>query len=121
MPWVKQFDRDEVLERAEQAFWVGGYEATSLETLLDRMGIQKGSFYATFKSKHRVLIESLNRYIQERYSGFDELAAKYPPLVALERHFNEILRECCGADGDRGCFLVNIALELGATSPCATW
>jgi TetR/AcrR family transcriptional repressor of nem operon len=112
MPWEKQFDRDEVLDRAEQTFWLGGYEATSLETLLDRMGIQKGSFYATFASKHTVLIESLNRYIGQRYASFEEAAAKDPPLEALERHFQEMLKECTGQNASRGCFLVNIALEM---------
>lgn len=48
MPSTKRFDVDEALDRAMETFWEHGYKATSMCTLLDGMGIQKGSFYATF-------------------------------------------------------------------------
>lgn len=114
MPWEKQFDRDEVLGRAADAFWENGYEATSMEKLLGSMGIQKGSFYATFSSKHSVLIESLNRYILDRFAGFNKLAQQYPPLEALEKHFDDVYKESSGKRGNRGCFLINEALELAS-------
>ena len=52
MPSTKQFDVEEALDRAVDTFWEHGYQATSMCTLLAEMGIQKGSFYATFSSKH---------------------------------------------------------------------
>jgi TetR/AcrR family transcriptional repressor of nem operon len=109
MPWEKQFDREEVLGRAVRAFWAKGYEATSMEALLGQMGIQKGSFYATFRSKHDVLMEALRHYNKERFNWFEKLARQYPPLEALERHFDEILEE---SKEKLGCFLMNTALEL---------
>jgi TetR/AcrR family transcriptional repressor of nem operon len=112
MPWEKQFDRDEVLNRAKLAFWAGGYEGVSLEKLLGSMGIQKGSFYATFGSKHEVLLESLRRYVSERFTEFDGLAATYPPLEALRQHLDIVLAESNGVAGSYGCFLVNASLEL---------
>ena len=48
MPWEKQFDHDEALSKAMGAFWAHGYEATSMQDLVDCMGVNRGSLYATF-------------------------------------------------------------------------
>ena len=112
MPWEKQFDRAEALQRAQRMFWKTGYEKSSLSVLLRGMGIQKGSFYSTFRSKHKVLVEALQLYIQQRFDSFLALKASQPPLVALRRHLDEVLRESTGADRFMGCFLVNCATEL---------
>src|SRR5262245_35472896 len=112
MPWEKQFDRAQALQRAQRMFWKTGYEKSSLSVLLRAMGIQKGSFYATFRSKHKVLVEALQLYIQQRFESFLALKANQPPLVALRRHLDEVLRESTGPDRFLGCFLVNCATEL---------
>ena len=80
--------------------------------LLKGMGIQKGSFYATFRSKHHVLVETLQLYIDQRFASFRALSAKAPPLVALRRHLDEVVEESTGPDRFMGCFLVNCATEL---------
>jgi len=112
MPWEKQFDKSKALDRAQDAFWEGGYEATSMAVLLKRMGIQKGSFYATFGSKRQVLLEALERYVEARSSGFGALHAAPSARAALERHLRALAEEACTSRGDRGCFMVNTALEL---------
>ena len=47
MPWEKQFDEKAVLDKAMQAFWSRGYEATSMQNLVECTGINRGSLYAT--------------------------------------------------------------------------
>jgi len=44
----RQFDRDTALERAMDTFWTKGYGASSVQDLLDAMGINRGSMYDTF-------------------------------------------------------------------------
>jgi TetR/AcrR family transcriptional regulator, transcriptional repressor for nem operon len=112
MPWEKQFDRTQALQRAQRVFWKTGYEKSSLSLLLRGMGIQKGSFYATFKSKHSVLVEALQLYIAQRFDSFLALKENHPPLIALRRHLDEVLRESTGPERLMGCFLVNCATEL---------
>lgn len=112
MPWEKQFDRTEALQRATRVLWKIGYEHSSMSVLLKGMGIQKGSFYATFKSKHRLLIEALQLYIAQRFESFQHLAARMPPLAALRRHLDEVVQESIGQERHMGCFLVNCATEI---------
>ena len=112
MPWEKQFDRAEAVRRAQRVFWKTGYEKSSLTLLLKGMGIQKGSFYATFGSKHKVLVEALQLYIQQRFESFRALRTGRPPLTALRRHLDDVLRESTGSERFLGCLLVNCATEL---------
>jgi TetR/AcrR family transcriptional repressor of nem operon len=89
-----------------------GYEKSSMGVLLKGMGIQKGSFYATFKSKHQIFVEALRLYIQTRFEAFQALREQHAPLEALRRHLDQILDESIGSRRFMGCFLVNCALEV---------
>jgi TetR/AcrR family transcriptional repressor of nem operon len=111
MPWEKQFNRDEALKRAGRLFWRRGYEKSSMTALLKAMGIQKGSFYATFGSKRQILMEALDEYIATRFGGF-RAREDESPLRALRRHLDEVVEESIGEQRSAGCFLVNSALEL---------
>jgi TetR/AcrR family transcriptional regulator, transcriptional repressor for nem operon len=112
MPWEKQFCESEALERAGAAFWTGGYEATPMSELLDRMGIQKGSFYATFGCKHQILIDSLRAYVQKNMAALGEMVDAPSPRVALEDHLRTVAAQSCGEDRQKGCYLLNMSLEL---------
>ena len=58
----KAFDRDQVLLKAMLLFRDQGYESTSVQDLVDRMGINRFSLYATFGSKHDLFVETLEAY-----------------------------------------------------------
>ena len=112
MPWEKQFDVDRARQSAMSAFWTHGYENTSMQDLLDAMGIQRGSFYDTFKSKRDVLLAALGAYDDGRRETFRKLAQGHSPKQTIEALFRGVLAEAKSASGRRGCFLVNSALEL---------
>ena len=111
MPWEKEFDVDAALQKAGETFWSNGYKATSMRDLLDAMGIQKGSFYDTYGSKKEVYLRALQQYIETRMAAHPTPDGQ-TPRQALEQHLQEIVTECTGADGHRGCMVVNCALEL---------
>lgn len=113
MPWEKQFDIDKALERAKETFWALGYEATSMELLLKRMGIHRGSFYDTFRSKREVLIKALRQYdARNRISLLRAVAEGKSPRQAIAAVFRCMIDGSRGAQGRHGCFLVNSALEI---------
>ena len=57
-----EFDYDEAIGKATRVFWEKGYSDTSLRDLLKAIGIGKGSFYNTLKSKKKLFIECLKHY-----------------------------------------------------------
>lgn len=58
----KEFDRDVTLRKAVAAFRAGGFEGTSIQVLVDRMGIHRASLYDTYGSKEQLYRESLCEY-----------------------------------------------------------
>ena len=62
MARTKEFDVDAALDRAIELFWAQGYEATSLNDLLDHMEIGRQSLYDTFGDKHALFLAALDRY-----------------------------------------------------------
>ncbi|HZR23660.1 MAG TPA: TetR/AcrR family transcriptional regulator [Vicinamibacterales bacterium] len=57
-----EFDYDEAIDKATRVFWKKGYSDTSLRDLLKAMGIGKGSFYNTLKSKRQLYLDCLKHY-----------------------------------------------------------
>jgi TetR/AcrR family transcriptional repressor of nem operon len=112
MARVKQFDVDGALEKAGETFWERGFEATTLSDLLDSMGIQKGSFYATYGSKREAYLRALEQYTSQRYQELVDRVRGFGPVPALRTLFEWFARDCTGDGGRRGCFIINCALEV---------
>lgn len=55
--------RDILLNAAYQEFWVKGYNGTSVDSILIRAKLPKGSFYHHFKSKKDLVISVINERI----------------------------------------------------------
>ncbi|ADV84368.1 TetR/AcrR family transcriptional regulator [Terriglobus saanensis] len=62
MARTKEFDQEEALDAAMHLFWEHGYEATSIQELVEATGVQRQSLYDTFGSKHELFLQSLMRY-----------------------------------------------------------
>ena len=118
MPWEKQFDSDEVLGKAMQAFWAKGYEATSMQDLVACMGINRGSLYATFGDKRSLFLQALRRYDRlHRVDWVEGLCAGKAPRAAILAVFEGAI-DTALRDGSRdGCLLVNTAQELSPHDP----
>jgi len=109
----KEFDREEVLDRAIDAFWCKGYEATSVQDLLDGMGINRGSLYDTFGDKHALFLESIDRYYDKALAHtLETLESAAAARDGIER----IIRDAadCGCEDRlrKGCLMTNSAVEL---------
>jgi TetR/AcrR family transcriptional repressor of nem operon len=118
MPWERQFNRAEALDKAMQIFWSRGYGATSMQDLVDRMGINRGSLYSTFGDKHELFLAALCMFDERvRRQLLAKLAAEYPPREAILQLFVTFLSQATQEDGNRGCLLTNTALELAAHDP----
>lgn len=118
MPWEKQFDVDEGLERAMRAFWARGYEATSMQDLVALMGVNRGSLYATYGAKRSLFLRALRHYDTVYRSGFfAELERDHGPRQAILAVFDAAVEMSQRAGGRDGCFLVNTSIEMSAHDP----
>lgn len=65
----KEFDTTEVLHKAMQVFGYYGYEGTSLQNLLDGLGIARQSLYDTYGTKRDLFIKAVKHYVEEKSSA----------------------------------------------------
>ncbi len=98
---------DEVRTRAEQQFQRDGYHATSIQTLVDCIGVGRGSIYDTFDSKRGLYVSALRRYVRSLEGRFRALHDQPSPRAAILSVFESWMKE-----SRDGCFLVNTSVEL---------
>jgi len=113
MPRQMEFDREAALDRAMSAFWTKGYAATSVEDLVARMGVQRGSLYATFGDKRSLFLSALDRY--QRVVTRELLEALETPgsgLEAIRRFFRLRVEGSLDRSRPPGCLVTNSAVEL---------
>ncbi len=118
MPRKKEFDVDTVLNSAMEAFWARGYEATSLNDLLDCTQIQRGSLYNAFGDKHTLFLETLRRYdAVYRQTEVAKRMKMASPRQAILDLFQDVVTVVVEHGARNGCFLINTALELSPHNP----
>lgn len=118
MPWDKQYNEADVLDRAMVAFWANGYEATSISDLVTATGINRGSIYAAFEDKHTLFVRALERYDrQHRLEFLSSIAQENDPKSAILAVFDTVIAAALNGAKPSGCLLVNTALELSDHDP----
>lgn len=118
MPWEKQFDIDWALEKAMRTFWARGYEATSMQDLVDGMGVNRGSLYATFGDKRSLFIQALKRYDASRRAAWTaKIARRRTPRATILAVFETVIDSVLKGGARDGCLLVNTAVELAPHDP----
>jgi TetR/AcrR family transcriptional repressor of nem operon len=111
MAGVKQFDRNDVLDRAMTVFWRNGYQASSIQDLVDATGVNRGSLYTTFGDKRGLFLAVLDRYA-ERVARPTMAELNDPdPRRAIEKMFESIIRRTSDPAWPRGCLNTNTSLE----------
>ncbi len=99
-----------------RAFWDNGYEGTSLEDLVEAMGLKKGSIYKAFGDKHALFMAALERYLNGYFAMMSEIVAKSDSALAavssLFEYMNNMATKC--SDVRHGCLAMNTMVELAA-------
>ena len=109
----REFDSDQALEAAMRQFWSKGYEATSLQNLLEVMKVSKSSFYETFGSKHELLEQCLTRYAHTLVASLrEELHQAKTGLSFIEQVLKGLIDESSAKGEKCGCLIVNTTNEL---------
>jgi TetR/AcrR family transcriptional repressor of nem operon len=112
-------NREKLLEKAAEVFGRAGYQAASVDDILDAAKVAPSNFYYHFKSKEELALEVLEGYFERSRQAIAPIFMnkKLSPTAKLEqlsRHFVQKMTQngCCG-----GCPMGNLALELSDTHP----
>jgi TetR/AcrR family transcriptional regulator, transcriptional repressor for nem operon len=107
----KEFEENEVLDKAMKLFWAQGYEKTSLSDLVEHMGIHRRSLYDTFGDKHTLFLKAMDRFR-------DKVSAELTGEVKRSKTAAEALKFIFSfmiygeENSPSGCLMVNSAVEL---------
>lgn len=94
-------------------FWEKGYEATSVQDLVERMEINRFSLYDTFGSKHDLFLKALDRYRDRVVSAaLKAMEETDGGLALIHRYFDATLKFVGSNQGWQGCLMTNSAVEL---------
>ena len=80
--------KDQILRAAQNFFYTLGYEKTSIQDIIDEVGIAKGTFYHYFRSKTDLLdsvvtmmfSEAMSRIVPELQDGTERASSKFRKL-----------------------------------------
>ena len=115
MPRRKEFDREEVLLKAMRVFRDKGYEATSMQDLVDHMKVNRFSLYETFKSKHELFLEALQAFSKNvSIPFFNRLKDSNEGLKVIETTLMQLVSRIKSGQSSNGCLMCNTIAELGA-------
>jgi TetR/AcrR family transcriptional repressor of nem operon len=113
MARTKDFDEQEVLDKAVELFWRKGYNATSMQVLVDELGISRSSLYDTFGDKHALFMTALERY---RVEGSERLRSIMESPLPAREIIKKLLEVTAGElfndQQHKGCFMVNAEVEV---------
>ncbi len=115
----RSFDADAAMAQLIDAFWQGGYGATSVDDLARASGLARPSLYAAFGDKHAIYLSALDRVGQGMAAQVGALLDAEPDLATALR---AVLRAATdvyldGPMGPRGCLIVCTATAESVEDP----
>ncbi|MGZ4813398.1 MAG: TetR/AcrR family transcriptional regulator [Terriglobales bacterium] len=111
--------RERLLMAAMELFTTKGYEATSVAEILKRAGVNSGSLYYFFESKHELLVEGLEFFQTLLYPIVMQpaFAREEDPIERIFAVLEDYRRRLLITDLDYECPVGKLALEVGRQSP----
>ena len=81
-----EFEEEEVVADAIQAFWKRGYASTSIPDLMAATDLERGSIYKAFGDKYALFERALGTYLETGLAGMlNALQSASSPLLGIER------------------------------------
>lgn len=109
-----EFDPQAALDAAMHQFWAKGYNATSLQDLLNCMCISKSSFYQAYLSKEDLFLNCITHYCEQKTKELeDNLVTSSSGVKFIYQVFNSIIANSNKTNTHNGCLLVNTVNEFG--------
>ena len=113
----REFDEGVVLDAVVRCFWARGYESTSVKDLMERTGLTAASLYNAYGDKRAMFRTALDHYTKSSIEARVRRCEALPPRDAIRSFFDDILRRSLSDRENKGCMLVNSALEMAPHDP----
>ena len=108
----REFEPEEVLERATHVFWAKGFENASLDDLCEATSLNRSSLYAAFGDKRDLYLAALARYEEGSVARIAAAFGRRPVRKGLKAFLDALIDSIVAGPGRRGCFIGNCAAEL---------
>lgn len=108
----KEFDETVVLRKAMELFLEQGYEKTSMNDLVERMGIHRRSLYDTFGDKHALFMRTLDVFGEYMQGQLKQEALRAKTAKQSIRFIFDRVIEGMWEEQRWGCLFVNSSAEL---------
>jgi TetR/AcrR family transcriptional regulator, transcriptional repressor for nem operon len=83
--------KEHLMDAAMDLIWANSYGCTSVDSICEKAGAKKGSFYYFFKSKSELAVKALEADWLGKKPWFDEnFSAPVPPLDRLRGYFDHV-------------------------------
>ncbi|MFN8672450.1 MAG: TetR/AcrR family transcriptional regulator [Candidatus Sericytochromatia bacterium] len=114
MPRNKEFDKDEIVDKAINLFWEKGYNTCSMQDIVDGLGLSRSSIYDTFKDKKNLFLLALKAYTDKNISLTTNMIENSENIKETIR---EIFKLILDSEHNKGCFIVNSTVEFSKEDP----
>jgi TetR/AcrR family transcriptional regulator, transcriptional repressor for nem operon len=112
----REFNETEVLDRALSAFWARGYDATSIEHLVEATGLGRASLYGAFGDKEQLFRRVVAHYLDCSRSERERVTSGLTARRALEAFILSRISAAANEQNPPGCFL-QMAATSGTSPP----
>lgn len=110
----REFDEEEVVEKAMRAFWKNGWRDTTPQRLVEATGLSRSSLYATFGSKRGLFLAALDLYVEEQRSFLTQLLEDGSLREGFERLYALMVDNMRPGGGGMTCLVASSLLEVPA-------
>jgi len=112
MPRVLNNTYEELVEKAQEIFWVNGFKGVSIKGLSEHLGVSQSVIYNKF-SKDLLFLDSLNYYTSNYSDPFlSQLRETTEGLDSLKDFFYALIDALLDKTFPKSCLMVNTIVEL---------
>lgn len=112
MPRHKEYDHEQVLDRAMKVFQTKGFEGASVQDLVKATGLNRFSMYQAFGNKEGLFLKVMDRYRSEAGTrGLETLTAEPRGLKSIKKYFQQLIKNYSNGQA-QGCLITNTAVDM---------
>lgn len=108
----KAFNPEHTLSEAMKVFWANGFERTSIDDMVEAVGVNRQSLYDTYGDKRELFLKALDHYRHAFLDQWMSAMARTGSALATLEQILEGARAILQRVTPNGCFITATAVEV---------